>query len=74
MTATKTITLYVVCPCGISRHIKGVAPDDADNAKRIVRNIGWIAPRLKHSPDLRARGIIAVEAICPECEEMTGDE
>jgi hypothetical protein len=70
MTATETRTLYVHCPCGYYRHVKGVDPNDADDAKRIVRNIGWSAPRIEHAPDLRAKGIISVTAICPECQEL----
>lgn len=69
-TVKDTITLYVHCPCGTCRHIKGVDPSDADDAKRIVRNIGWRSPRLKHSPDLRAKGIVLVMAICVECQEL----
>jgi len=70
MTTKSTLTLYVHCPCGTYRHVKGVDPDDADDAKRIVRNIGWSAPRIEHSPELRAKGIVAIKAICPECQEL----
>lgn len=70
MVAADTLTLFVQCPCGTYRHIKGVDPTDADDAKRIVRNVGWSAPRLKHAPQLRVKGIVAVEAICPECQEL----
>ena len=70
MKATETLTLFVQCPCGIYRHVKGVDPSDAEDAKRIVRNIGWSNPRLRHAPDLRANGIVAVAAICPECQEL----
>lgn len=70
MTTAETLTLYVHCPCALYRHIKGVSPDDADDAKRIVRNIGWSAPRIEHAPALRAKGIVSVAAICPECQEL----
>ena len=72
--AADTLTLYVHCPCGIYRHIKGVDPADAADAFRIVRNVGWSRPRLEHAPQLRAKGIVSVMAICPECQELDDRE
>lgn len=65
-----TLAVYVHCPCGISRHITDVDQAEIEDAKRIVRNVGWSHPLLAHAPELRAKGIVSVMAVCPECQEF----
>ena len=67
-TIPDSLTLFITCPCGMTRRIEGASQNDIEGAKHTARCAGWHYPRL--SPEPPVHGYVQLEGVCNECFEM----
>jgi len=63
-----TLTMFIICPCGIYDEIKDVRVNDIAHAKWLARTNGWHHPKINQGALVNGR--LTAKGICKECYDL----